>query len=75
MVTKLLFAALAQIWHPPFHKLSEKEVSYLVRGIAEVYGQDEEEFRRAQQQLTTTSSGGAQVRQLTGTAGSWQFGG
>lgn len=45
-----------QIWHPPFHKLTNTEVQYLVRGIAEVYGQDEGEWRQQQQQLMQASS-------------------
>jgi hypothetical protein len=45
-----------QIWQPPFHKLTNTEVQYLVRGIAEVYGQDEGEWRQQQQQLMQASS-------------------
>jgi hypothetical protein len=39
-----------------------------VKGVAEVYGRDEDEFDGAQQQLTSTSSNGAQVWPLTGRA-------
>lgn len=47
----LFLPSLLQIWFPPFRRLSKKEVSYLVKGIADVYGRDEEEVLQERQQL------------------------
>jgi hypothetical protein len=41
-----------QMWFSPFHELTVREVEYLVRGIAEVYGEDvDEELLQEQQAL------------------------
>lgn len=40
------------MWYSPFHALTVREVEYLVRGIAEVYGEEvDEELLQQQQDL------------------------
>lgn len=51
---------LLQIWVPPFHPLTATEVSYLVKGISEVYGVDEDMV--FQQGGTAVTAAGVQVR-------------
>jgi len=51
---------LLQIWAPPFHPLTATEVSYLVKGISEVYGVDEDMM--LQQGGTAVTAAGVQVR-------------